>query len=131
MKIRCKNFTFHGGFDIGPYNYNVANLPTSGSYIEVIRSKEINYPTITMSFDLYSYGIAQGLGHFIKRLIWDILAESDKYKETGKLDISSAYAIEVDDDIRHVNFKFNTMQYMPDKEYKRDTILKEMMERKR
>lgn len=131
MKTRTKNFTFHGGFNIGPYRYDVANLPTSGSYIEVIRSEEIKYPTIMMSFDLYSYGVAQGLGHFIKRLLWDILAESDKYKETGKLDISSAYAIDVDDDIRHVNFKFNTMQYMPDKEYKRDTILKEMMGRKK
>ena len=131
MKGNTKNFKFYGDFNIGPYNYNVANLPVHGSYIEVIRSEEIKYPSVGISFNLYSYKTAQGIGHFIKRLIWDILAESDKYKEFKRLDISSAYAIEVDDDLRHVNFKFANMQYMPDKEYKRDDILKEMIERKK
>ena len=131
MKSNTKNFRFYGDFNIGPYNYNVANLPMAGTYLEVIRSKEIKYPSVGISFNLYSHKTAQGLGHFIKRLIWDILAESDKYKEFKRLDISSAYAIEVDDDLRHVNFKFANMQYMPDKEYKRDNILKEMIERKK
>lgn len=131
MKSDTKNFRFYGDFNIGPYNYNVANLPIHGSYIEVIRSEEIKYPSVGISFNLYSHKTAQGIGHFIKRLIWDILAESDKYKEFKRLDISSAYAIEVDDDLRHVNFKFANMQYMPDKEYKRDNILKEMIERKK
>ena len=131
MRTKCKNFAFYGGFDIGPYRYDVADLPVAGTYLEVIRSKEIKYPSIGISFNLYSHKTAQGLGHFIKRLIWDILADTDKYQECKHLDISSAYAIEVDDDIRHVNFKFNTMQYMPDKEYSRDTILKEMIQKKK
>ena len=135
MKTMCKNFTFYGGFNIGPYKYEVADLPIHGSYLEVFRSKEVKYPSVKLKFKLSNYGNAKGIGYLIKTIIWNILAEKVKYKESNTININAAYSIKVDDDLSYINFEFHNFSFsgalfLPSEEYPRDRVLQEMKKRK-